>query len=181
LADNPPTKDTSMDALNVIDIAGGSQSLADHFDLINTALRYQCLSSPGVVIGTTSAAAVRINATTAYLFAGEFRSRTAVEVAFTATTHDIAASASSVQEACYLLCLDSAGTGSLVMGDVASGSGNAKWPDHPGNLTPVGGVRVAVAAGATSFDASTDLLSAGHITDTFYSFGYFGPRFDSAI
>ncbi len=170
-----------MDALDVIDIAGGKQSLATHFDRINTALRYQCLSSAGVVIGTTSAAAVRIANTTVYTFAGEFRSRAAVEVAFTATTHDIAASATSVREACYLLCLDSAGNGSLIKGVEASGSGNAKWPDHPGNLTPVGGVRVAIAAGATPFDATTDLLSATHITDTFYSFGYWGPRFDSAI
>jgi hypothetical protein len=170
-----------MDALDKIDIAGGRQSLATHFDLINTTLKYQCLSNPGVVIGSTSAATVKITNTMVYLHGGEFKSKSTAEIAFTATTHDIAASTSAVQEACYLLCLDAAGTGSLVMGTIASGSGNAKWPSHPGNLTPVGGVRVAVAAGATSFDASTDLLSATHITDTYYSFGYFAPRFDAAI
>jgi hypothetical protein len=170
-----------MDALDKIGIAGGSQALADHFDLINTALKYQCLSNPGVVIGSTSAATVKITNTTVFTSNGEFKSKTTAEVPFTATTHDIAADADTVQEACYLLCLAGDGTASLVMGAIASGSGAAKWPDRPSNLTPIGGVRVAVAAGATNFDATSDNLSAGHITDTFYSFGYFGPRFDAAI
>jgi hypothetical protein len=170
-----------MDALSKIEFAGGSQSLADHLDSVNTALKFQCLSNPGVAIGSPSAAMVKIANTTVFTSNGEFKSKTTAEVPFTATTHDIPASASAVQEACYLLCLAADGTPSLVMGAIASGSGAAKWPDRPSNLTPIGGVRVAVAAGATSFDASTDNLSAGHITDTYYSFGYFAPRFDAAI
>lgn len=168
---------TALDSL----IAGGSQALMTRFDAIDTQLKYQCLSNPGVVIGSTSAATVKIANTTAYTHGGVFKSKTTAEVPFTATTHDIAADADTVQEACYLLCLAADGTASLVMGDVASGSGEALWPAHPGNLTPIGGVRVAVAAGSTNFDASTDLLSATHITDTYYSFGYYGPRFDAAV
>ena len=162
-------------------IAGGSQALMTRLDAIDTQLKYQCLSNPGVVIGSTSAATVKITNTTVYTHGGVFKSKTTAEVPFTATTHDIPADADSVQEACYLLCLAADGTASLVMGDIATGSGAALWPAHPGNLTPIGGVRVAVAAGATNFDATSDNLSAGHITDTFYSFGYFGARFDATV
>ncbi|KKL93229.1 hypothetical protein LCGC14_1876820, partial [marine sediment metagenome] len=46
--------------------------------------------------------------------------------------------------------------------------------------TPIGYLRLAVAAGATDFDATSDDLSDGHLTDTFYSIGFLSPRFDAA-
>lgn len=157
------------------------QEMMDLFDSVNHAMRNQCLSNPGIAIGTGSAAEVKITNTTVFTSAGEFKSKTTAEVAFTATTHDIAADADAVQEAMYLVMLAADGTPSLVMGDIASGAGNAKLPERPATGTPIGAVRVAVAAGATPFDASTDLLSAGHITDTYYSFGYLAPRFDAEL
>lgn len=158
------------------------KKLMDMFDAVNTRLKYQCLSDPGVAIGTSSAAKVKITNTTAFLFNGVFGSKATAEVAFTATTHDIAASASAVQEAMYLLSFsDVSGTPVLTMGTIASGSGSAVLPEIPAAHTPIGAVRVAVAAGSTKFDASTDLLSAAHITDTYYSFGYLAPRFDAIV
>jgi len=133
-----------------------------------------CLSTPGLVIGTTSAAEVRIASTTAFLNKGIFKSKTAAEVGFTATTHDIAADAVLVQEACYLVSLQADGTPVLTMGAIADGAGNAVIPSTPAGETAIGYLRLAVAAGSTDFDASTDLLSAGHLTDTFYSLSSLG-------
>ena len=156
------------------------QEMMTFMDLIDTALKNQCLSNPGIAIGSGSAAKVLIGNTTVFTSDGIFKSKTTAEVAFTATTHDIAPNASSVQEAMYLVMLAADGTPSLVMGTIATGSGAAKLPERPATGTPIGAVRVAVAAGATLFDASTDLLSAAHITDTYYSYGYLAPRFDAA-
>lgn len=155
------------------------QSLMDQFDAVTSRLRNTCLSSAGLAIGTVSKAKVLIANTVTYLSDGIFKSKTTAEVAFTATTHDIPANASTVQEAMYLVMLAADGTPSLVMGDIATGSGNAKLPAIPSTGTPIGAVRVAVAAGATSFDASTDELDEAHITDTYYNFGYLAPRFDA--
>jgi hypothetical protein len=140
-------------------------------DLIGFLKVVKChgLASAGIVIGTGSAAKVKWGSSIVACVNGNIVTVTTEEVAFTATTHDIAASASTVREAVYLVCVDSAGTVTLVMGDIASGSGNAVWPVAPTDKACVGAVRVAVAAGSTPFDASTDLLSAGHITDTYYN------------
>lgn len=152
----------------------------DYFDRLNVAQRYRALGTPGLAIGSVSAAKVLIGNTTPYLHDGVFKSKTTAEVAFTATTHDIAADASSVQEAVYVVLLAADGTPSLKMGAIATGSGNAKLPElTAADGTPIGYVRVAVAAGATPFDASTDLLSAGHITDTYVNLGFVAPRFDA--
>jgi hypothetical protein len=161
--------------------AMSQQEMMDLFDSINHAMRNQCLSDPGIVIGTGSAAKVKITNTVVFTSGGEFKSKATAEVAFTATTHDIPADANDPQEAMYLVMLASDGTPSLVMGDIATGSGEAKLPERPATGTPIGAVRVEVAAGATDFDASTDLLSAAHITDTYYSFGYLAPRFDAEL
>lgn len=169
-----------MDKLSS-EVAMNRSALMVHFDSINTALRNQCLSKAGLVIGSGSAKAVKIANTVTYSVDGQIYTKTTAEITFTATTHDIAADASTVQEAVYLLCLDAAGTGSLVKGATASGSGKALIPSVPASKCAIGAVRIAVAAGATPFDASSDDLSAAHITDTYYDFGYLAPRFDSAL
>lgn len=169
-----------MDALKPSK-AGSLQERMDHFDSINTSLRNKCLTSAGLAIGTVANTSVKIVNTVTYLSDGEFRSKAPAEKAFTANTHDIPANASSVQEAMYLMTLASDGTPTLTMGTIATGSGNAKLPERPATGTPIGAVRVAVAAGATPFDATTDALSAGHLTVTYYNYGYLAPRFDSAL
>lgn len=127
------------------------------------------LASAGIVIGTSSAAQVKWGSSIVACVNGNIVTVTTSEVAFTATTHDIPASASTVREAVYLVEVDSAGTVTLKMGEISSGAGTAVWPAASTDKACVGAVRVAVAAGSTPFDASTDLLSASHITDTFYN------------
>lgn len=157
------------------------KGLMTQFDAISTMLRYACFVPADLGIGTSSAAKVKLVSAPKFTVNGVFKTiSAATEVAFTATTDDIPASASAVQECMYLLVTDGS-THSLVKGTIASGSGNAKLPEIPAGKTPLGAVRVAVAAGATPFDATTDLLSAGHITDTYYDFGPLGPRFDNEL
>jgi hypothetical protein len=157
-----------------------NQDLMNLFDAYETVLSNRALSPAGLAIGSASAAKVKIVNTVTYLSDDVFKSKTTAEVAFTATTHDIPPHATLVQEAVYLVCLAADGTPSLTMGDIASGAGLATLPERPATGTPIGYVRVAVAAGATLFDASTDLLSAAHITDTYVDLGNYGGRFDVA-
>jgi len=160
--------------------AQSHQQLMDLFDELNTNLQNRCLTDPGVVRGTGDAHLVKLGGTPTYLNGGIFYAASSAEVAFTATTHDIEADADTVQEACYLLCIDAADALTLHMGAIATGAGNALLPEIPTDLTPLGYLRLQVAAGATDFDASTDLLSAAHLTDTFVDIGFLSPRFDAA-
>lgn len=125
------------------------------------------LSAAGLAIGSGSKAKVKITNTVTYLIAALFKSKTTAEVAFTATTHDIPANAGSVQERVYVLTLDAAGTPTITAGVIATGSGQAAIPAPPANQAVIGYVRVAVAAGATPFDASSDNLDAAHLTVTY--------------
>jgi hypothetical protein len=170
--------------MNKLDMSKGAynKAIMDHLDALDTRMKYRCLSNPGVVIGSTAPEKVKITNTTVFLFNGVFGSKSTAEVAFTATTHDILNNVASVQEAMYLLSFSAVdGTPALTMGAIATGSGAAVLPEIPAAHTPVGAVRVAVAAGATPFDASTDSLAAGHITDTYYSYGWLAPRFDAVV
>lgn len=133
------------------------------------AVKCRGMADAGIVIGTGSAAKVKWGNSIVAAVNGKIVTVTTNEVAFTATSDDIAASATTVREAVYLVLVDAAGTVSLYKGTEASGSGQAAWPACPADKACVGAVRVAVAAGSTPFDASTDLLSAAHITDTYYN------------
>lgn len=138
-------------------------------------IAYMALGSAALQIGTGSTAAVRINATTPFLHAGEFKSKAAAEIAFTADDHDIAADADAVQEAVYVVSLDADGAITLTMGEIATGAGEAEVPDAPEDETVVGHVRVAVDAGATDFDAGSDALSAGHLTVAYTNVAFLLP------
>lgn len=155
------------------------QPLMDLLDGLNTSLKYRALSNPGLAVGTTTSQ-VKITNTTVFLNNGVFKSKATADTAFTATTHNILNSVSTVQEAIFLVCLDASGAVTLNMGAIATGSGAALIPAVPTSLTPVGYVRIAVAAGATPFTAASDLLSAGHLTVTYVSLGWLSPRFDAA-
>jgi hypothetical protein len=149
--------------------------------LINAQL-YRCLSAPGLVIGSVSAKTLKITNTTVYLHNGIFKSMATQVPVFTATTHDIAPHATLVQEAVYLVCNGATASDicTVHMGAISSGAGTALFPDVPAGKTPIGAVRIAVAAGATLFDATTDDLSAGHITDTYYDIGFLHPLVGAA-
>lgn len=156
------------------------QGLMDRLDAITDSVRYMALSTPGLAIGAVSKKKILIANTVSYLHNGVFKSKTTAEVAFTATTHDIPANADSVQEAVYMVCLAADGTPSVHMGTIATGANNALLPEVPAGKTPIGYVRIAIAAGATKFDATSDDLDAAHITDTYVDLGYVHPRFDAA-
>jgi hypothetical protein len=157
-----------------------NQQVMDLYDGLLHRVKNMALSTGGLAIGSSSKAKVKIASTVNYLSDGVFKTKTTAEVAFTATTHDIAANAASVQEACYLLTLAANGDPTLTMGAIATGSGNALLPEIPATGTPIGYVRIAIAAGSTKFDASTDELDAAHITDTYVDLGFVAPKFGAA-
>jgi len=137
------------------------------------ALKCHCVSDAALQIGTTSTAKVENNAAAVCIVNGQFVTLAAdTETAFTATTDDITASANEVREAVYLLLVDSAGASRLLKGDEESGAGNAVAPHAPEDEAVVGAIRIAVAAGSTNFDATTDALSEAHITDTYYDLAF---------
>lgn len=156
------------------------QNLMDYFDEFAARLRNSVFSKAGLAIGTSSKTAVKIANTVVYQVDGVMLSNTTEEVAFTATTYDIPAHATLVQERCYLICLDASLTATMVAGTIASGAGNATVPEATAGTTPVGYPRLAVAAGATSFDATTDELDEAHLTDTYVDFGVRLPKFSAA-
>ncbi|MFA5130775.1 MAG: hypothetical protein WC477_07760 [Patescibacteria group bacterium] len=143
------------------------------------AVKNFCHSYAGLVIGTGSAAKVKLtNATDVSVKGQMFQLDASAEVAFTATTHDITADANTVQEAVYLVVVDYLGAASLYMGEIATGSGNAEIPKTPEGYAVIGYVRVAVEAGSTDFDASSDELSASHLTDTYVNLSCNPADFD---
>lgn len=151
----------------------------DFHDALNTALSNMCYTSAGLVIGSSAASAVKVANTVTFTAAGVFKSKTTAEVAFTATTHNIPNNVSTVQEAVYVVGLSPTGTLTLTMGAIATGTGNALLPERVASVTPIGHVRVAVAAGSTLFTAGSDLLSAGHLTVTYTNVAFLFGRFDA--
>lgn len=149
--------------------AGLGTKLNEIISLINQMLSWQNCSfnAAGLVIGSVSAAKVKITNTVNYVINGAFKSIATQEVAFTPTTHDIPANASAVQEAVYVLTAAANQTVSITRGAIANGSGNAVAPSVPANQAVIGQVRIAVAAGATPFTAATTLLSNGALTVTY--------------
>lgn len=130
------------------------------------------LSSAGLAIGSVSKKEVLIGNTVTFAINGVILTKTTAEVGFTATVHDIAPDASNVQEAVYLLSLNAAGAATITKGPTATGAGNAAIPDTPAGQTAIGYVRIAIAAGATPFDATSDDLDAAHITDTYVNLAH---------
>jgi hypothetical protein len=150
--------------------AGLGDKLAGLIALANSlrgAVKDLCLSPPGLSIGTLSTSAVKIANTVTYLSGGVFKSKSPAEVAFTPVVHNIPANASAVQEAVYVVTLDGSGTPTLTMGMIATGAGLAPIPTPPADQTVIGYVRIAVAAGATSFTAGTTALNNAALTVTY--------------
>ena len=131
--------------------------------VLRSLLANAIVSSPGLAIGSGSKAKILIANTVTYFVDGVLATKTTAEIAFTATTHDITADASTVQERVYLLTIK-AGTVTVTAGTVATGSGNAKIPAPPVGEAVLGYVRIAVAAAAATFDATTDNLDRAGLT-----------------
>lgn len=135
--------------------------------LLNAVKNRCCGPAPGLTIGSSDPAKVKSANTTNVCVDGVIATYTTFEVAFTATSDDIAADAGVEREAVYLVLINSAGTKSLYKGTEASGAGAAAVPMTPEGYACIGYCRVTVAAGSTKFDATSDALSAAHITDAY--------------
>lgn len=136
--------------------------------VVNKGIKNIVLTAAGLRIkgGSASPIAQNENAVT-YVIDGVYKSKAQADVAFTATTHDIAADGSLVQEAVYAVSLQGDGTITVTMGTIADGAGNGAKPQAPEGEALIGYIRVAVDAGATDFDATSDDLDASHLTVTF--------------
>ncbi len=117
------------------------------------------VSNPNLAIGTSSKAKIKHDAFT-YVLNGAFTTITGGEVAFTATTHDIADGEGAV----FLVYLDGS-TVKLSKGTATTGGTGATCPATPAGKLKLGEVKI-VTSGAL-FDASTTLLDAGTVTDTY--------------
>lgn len=121
------------------------------------------LSNPNLAIGTNSAAKVKHDAFTV-VKDGVFTTIAGGEVAFTATTHDIA----DGYEAIFLVYLDGT-TVKLLKGtavEIADPS-VAVCPDTPAGMLKLGEVKVSTDGAL--FDAGTTFLSATEVTDVYTS------------
>lgn len=124
---------------------------------------FAAYTAAGLAIGTDKTKVLIANTVT-FAIAAEFASRTTAETAFTATDHDITAVVGSVQEAVYLLSVDANANVTITKGTTATGAAAGVVPAVPAGECAIGHVRIAVDAGSTDFDASSDDLDAAHLT-----------------
>ena len=156
-------------------------NLASGFDMILDFVANMTVGG-SIGIGTTSKAKVKVLTQIDFLYHGKLKSVAAnTEVAFTATTDDITADATTDQDRTYLLV--SNGTTTKLVAGVQADTGLSEDPSEAliGDNTVLGRVVLTVAAGETDFDASTDLLDAAHITDVYEMEGLYAPRFSDIM
>jgi hypothetical protein len=140
---------TLLDAINALNIGSGEVKM---------------LSNPTIAIGSASKAKVKHGDIT-YIKDGVISTVAGGEVEFTATTHDITSAEAKEQEAQYLVYLDGSDV-KILKGTTADADASA-LPALPTGKIRLGSCKVVVDAGTDDFDASTDLLDAGHLTTTF--------------
>lgn len=117
------------------------------------------LSAPASKTGTSAATAWRTEAFT-FTFRGKITSAAAQEKAFTATTHDVAAS----KEAWYVLSLQTDGTSFTITKGADQTIGTVVLPTGPDNEIIVAYLGIVTNASGI-FDASTaDLAAGGNVT-----------------
>jgi hypothetical protein len=116
----------------------------------NTAL----FSVPGLAIGSGDKAKVKIVNTLVYRYAGVAKTKTAAEVAFTATTHDLVKNT----QAYYVYTMIADGTVTVTMGTPVADGATPVIPTPPAGL--VLGYVLIHAATAAIFDATTTELDA---------------------
>lgn len=122
------------------------------------------LSDPATKTGTSSAKTWRTEAFT-FTFRGKQTSAAAQEKAFTATTHDVAAS----KEAWFVLSVQTDGTTFTITKGADQTIGTKVLPTTPDNEIPVAWLKMTTGAGGI-WDASTDDLTvSGNVASlTFY-------------
>lgn len=147
---------------NVLFNANLKEILNDYIEQINSGAGSRILGNPTVAIGSSSAAKVKTSAFDV-IRNGVTYTIDAAETAFTATVHDIADGYGAV----YNIYLDEDNAIKILMGTATLLGTGAVCPATPEGGLKIGEVKV-VTAGAI-FDASTTLLSADTVTDTYAS------------
>ena len=151
-------------------LVGGFGSVSEHnqsltdLESLRVAMLAGVIGTPDLRIGTSAASALKNDAYSLYV--GAIRAEQAAgETAFTATTHDIADPDADPREAIFLLSIDNAGAHTITKGADAAADA-AVAPSVPAGEEEVGQVLIQ-HDGTAIFDASTDLLSASHLTVTY--------------
>lgn len=131
-------------------------------EIANGSAVGKLLSNPTLAIGTSSKAKVKTSAFD-YIKDGVIKTVASAETAFTATDHDLA----DGYEAIYVLSLDPSDDSiNITMGTaVESAEADAVAPATPAGELKLG--EVLIATSGAVFDATTTLLDAGTVTDTY--------------
>jgi hypothetical protein len=117
------------------------------------------ISAPGLCIGTSAAEKVKV-VDFRFAIGGVPELKASAEVAFTATTHDIA----SDKQAIFTVSIAAGGTITLTKGDDAT-AGEAVAPATPAGELKIG--EVSVTTVGDTFDATTDSLAETWITTVY--------------
>ncbi len=159
---------------NLKNVKQHTGNMSDNRDgsLLNTllktydnALANRALNTPGLAIGSGSKAKVLITNAIACMINGKLVLVASQEVAFTATSDDIADGYINV----FLVTVNASGTCALEGGQavlIASGAAAVVLPEVADNKAVIGIVTVSTAAAI--FNATTTLLDAGTVTELYY-------------
>jgi hypothetical protein len=128
------------------------------------------LSYAGAVAGTSDTKKTKSSNTVTYAINGVMYQKSAFEQAFTATSDDIT-NASGGNKRRWIVSLDSSGNSTKTRGEVVSGSETASFPATPQGNCAVYGLEIEVGED-TPFDATTDAMSDGHLSVTYYNLIY---------
>ncbi len=137
---------------------------------IQTQLCDQCLASAGLVIGSSSKAKVKIANTVHAFIDGVLVKKTTAEVAFTATTHDVA----NAKFAAFLLTLKADGTATLRKSADADTRAAIVLPTVPDGEVVIG-IVIINPTGTGIFDASTTELDDGTVVPNAEYISITGP------
>jgi len=148
--------------------ATGEAALIQAHNALLSGLANMALGAAGSAQATNTTG-VKIVNTTAYLIDGVFKSKGATDPAWTLTGTAVVAGGSGATMH-YALCLNSAGTASVVQGPTNQGS-TTVWTPAPANQMPadiaiIATLKISLAA-ATTFTPGTTSLSAAGVTSTF--------------
>lgn len=131
---------------------------------VQTHLCDMALNSPGLVIGSSAAAKVKIANTVYSMIDGVLYKKTTAEVAFTATTHDV----TNAKFRIFLLSLQSGGTVTITAGTEGATLAAATLPTLPSGEVALGYV-IINPTGTGNFDAtSTSLGDATVVPNAVY-------------
>lgn len=131
---------------------------------LQTFAANRCTSEPSLVIGTSSAADIRSNATVNYVRDGVQRSLSAGEVAVPANA--AMAGDSVARKVRVLVYINGSDALAAVAGTPVLSTATLTTPALPAGGVQLGYVDIA-STGSAVFTPDTTLLSAAHITDTY--------------